>query len=47
MQRLRGVRSWKSFGGSEWGTWRKTGKIRTAEVAAEVPMVPVICQLLF
>lgn len=46
MQRLRGVRSWKSFGGVRVGDVEK-GKIRTAEVAAEVPMVPVICWLLF
>lgn len=47
MQKLRGVGSWKSFGGSEWGTWKKTGKIRTAEAAAEVPMAPIMCRLLF
>ena len=47
MQKLRGVGSWKSVGGSEWGTWKKTGKIRTAEAAAEVPMAPVMCRLLF
>ena len=47
MQSLRGVGSWKSFGGLEWGTWKKTGKIRTAEVAAELPMAPVTCWLLF
>lgn len=47
MQRLRGVGSWKSFGGVRVGDMRKTGKIRTAEVATEVPMAPVMCRLLF